>query len=291
MDLPAEIRLQIYQWLLLLHPLHHAQLAPWYPTPIYSAYHVGLVQPSASKTDDSVPRELAVGKTRKRKLQPADRPISGLPTALLLCSKQIYQEARHIPFIENEFVFVNWFSSGLWGARAFVRPLADWQKSSTRHVRIELLARDFTGPGLTEWVNLCQAWSKGLRSMRLKILIGGGLIEPAVPFSQLNNSLESQAMNIFCDPEPRPAWIKEGLELLRSLEALEVDLAALDWDCDRKLEWCAALERMLNSGKSRLRPIDVLCVSKLPSDTAPPKETCAQPEPLPIANESRPTLV
>jgi hypothetical protein len=263
LDLPLEIRLQIYHWLLLLGPLKHAQLAPWYPTPTYSAYYVGLVQPSRSDSDDEA--ESSISTPPAPKLLCPDRPVCGLPTALLRASKQIYEEARDIPFSENEFVFVNWFSSGLWAARAFTRPLAQWQKDATRYIRIELLARDFTGAGLQEWVALCEAWSVNLRGLRIKILIGGGIIEPAVSFAELNGTPESDAVNIFCDPEPRPAWIREGLDKLRSISTIEVELASLDWDGDKKIQWCAALERMLDADADRQQKVKVLCVSKLPT--------------------------
>ncbi|KAH6692340.1 hypothetical protein F5X68DRAFT_57793 [Plectosphaerella plurivora] len=273
LDLPLEIRLQIYNWLLLLGPLKHAQLAPWYPTPTYSAYYVGFVKPSrpASDCDDEAQKIKPASEQPAPKLLCPDRPICGLPTALLQSSRQIYEEARLLPFEQNEFVFVNWFSSGLWAARAFTRPLSQWQKDATRYIRIELLARDFTGAGLQEWVTLCEAWSANLRGLRLKILIGGGIIEPAVTFAELNGTPEHDAMNLYCDPEPRPAWIREGLEKLRSITNIEVELASLDWDCDKKIEWCAALEKMLDEDLGRQQKVKVSCVAKLPTaalDTA-----------------------
>lgn len=265
LNLPLEIRLQIYHWLLLLHPLKHAKLAPWYPTPTYSAYYVGLVKPYSPPGEEE--KEKTPESARdvyKPKLLCPDRPICGLPTALLRANRQIYGEAREIPFVENEFVFVNWFSSGLWAARAFTRPLAQWQKDATRYVRVELLARDFTGAGLKEWVALCEAWAPSLRGLRLKILIGGGIVEPAVSFAELKDTAEGEAMNLFCDPEPRPAWIREGLEKLQSVETIEVELASLDWDANKKLQWCASLESMLAADeRCREKKVRVACVAKL----------------------------
>ncbi|KAM0288008.1 hypothetical protein ACHAQH_000076 [Verticillium albo-atrum] len=261
MDLPLEIRLQIYQWTCLMHPLRYAQLAPWYPTPSYSAYPHELVRSEAKKEED-VPDKTDVN--GERLLSP-HRLICSMPTAFLRCSKQTYAEAHLVPFHENEFVFVNWFSSGLWAARAFTRPLQPWQRAAMRHVRLEVLGRDFSGAGLKEWTALCDFWAEGLRGLRLKILIGGGPVEPSVAFAQLNGNAESQAMTIFCDPKPRPAWIEEGLRRLRGLRALEVELASLDWDNDRKLAWCASLGRMLNAEREKtgLWPVSVACVRRL----------------------------
>ncbi|KAM0335296.1 hypothetical protein ACHAQA_000341 [Verticillium albo-atrum] len=261
MDLPLEVRLQIYQWASLMHPLRYAQLAPWYPTPSYAAYPHELIRSTADKEKDVEPETRNGG----RRLLSSHRLICSLPSALLRSSKQTYNEARLIPFHENEFVFVNWFSSGLWAARAFTRPLQTWQSDAMRYVRLEVLGRDFSGAGLKEWMTLCDLWAEGLRGLRLKILIGTGPVDPCVAFSELNGSAESQAMDIFCDPEPRPAWIEEGLRRLRGLRSLEVELASLDWDNDQKLAWCASLKRMLNAEReaSGLGHVTVACVRKL----------------------------
>ncbi|EEY17610.1 conserved hypothetical protein [Verticillium alfalfae VaMs.102] len=191
---------------------------------------------------------------------------------LLRCSRQIYAETHLVPFQENEFVFVNWFSSGLWAARAFARPLQPWQRGAMRQVRLEVLGRDFSGAGLREWTALCDGWADGLRGLRLKILVGGGPVEPAVVSTRRNDeSAELQIADVFRDPEPRPAWIEEGLRRLRGLRALEVELSTLDWDNDRKRAWCASLGRMLNAEREKtgLGPVSVACVRRLSAPREP----------------------
>ncbi|KAK1480446.1 hypothetical protein CTAM01_14388 [Colletotrichum tamarilloi] len=265
LGLPLEVRLQIYGWVHVAHPVEHAQLAPWYPNPIHSAYFLRPVNPPGVETEDcAVPGKIvkAIGqpageeddsdrdqKSEEPSLLSPNRPISGIPSALLETNRQIYNECRSYPFHTNEFVFVNWFSSGLWAARAFTRGLRPWQRDEMRWARLEMLGRDFTGPALKEWIELCEHWSFGLRGLRLKVLIGGGIFEPTAPFSALKNNAEAQAMGLGSKttrPDPRPEWIEEGLRKLRALRRLEVELSVLDWGDGEKLEWCAELGKMLN---------------------------------------------
>ncbi|KAK2733258.1 hypothetical protein CKAH01_08392 [Colletotrichum kahawae] len=287
LNLPYEIRLQIYGWVHAMHPIQHAQLAPWYPTPTYSSYFLKLVRPDAAEDpgvkrpvandDDSDPqkresrRAAADDDDEKAMLSPY-RPLCGLPSALLRACRQIYEETRTLPFRSNEFVFVNWFSSGLWAARAFTRGLQGWQRDEMRYTRLEMLGRDFTGPALKEWVELCGCWAGGLRGLRLKILIGGGIFEPTASFASLNNNAEAQAMDISKFPEPRPEWIEEGLRRMGKLRELEVELCVLDWDDGQKIAWCESLETILNEGREG-GAVRVRCVERLMEDRIFDKES------------------
>lgn len=297
LNLPYEIRLQIYGWVHAMHPIQHAQLAPWYPTPTYSSYFLKLVRPDAAE-DPGVKRPTAAAdgandvdddprKKEARKAATADeedkamlsphRPLCGLPSALLRTCRQIYEETRTLPFRSNEFVFVNWFSSGLWAARAFTRGLQRWQRDEMRYTRLEMLGRDFTGPALKEWVELCGCWAGGLRGLRLKILIGGGIFEPTASFASLNNNAEAQAMDISKFPEPRPEWIEEGLRRMGKLRELEVELCVLDWDDGQKIAWCESLETILNEGREGSE-VRVRCVERLMEDRGPRREIVSEGE-------------
>ncbi|KAI8272732.1 hypothetical protein K4K60_011959 [Colletotrichum sp. SAR11_57] len=297
LNLPYEIRLQIYGWVHAMHPIQHAQLAPWYPTPTYSSYFLKLVRPDAAE-DPGVKRPTAAAdgandvdddprKKEARKAATADeedkamlsphRPLCGLPSALLRTCRQIYEETRTLPFRNNEFVFVNWFSSGLWAARAFTRGLQRWQRDEMRYTRLEMLGRDFTGPALKEWVELCGCWAGGLRGLRLKILIGGGIFEPTASFASLNNNAEAQAMDISKFPEPRPEWIEEGLRRMGRLRELEVELCVLDWDDGQKIAWCESLETILNEGREG-GEVRVRCVERLMEDRGPKREIVGEGE-------------
>lgn len=292
LDLPFEIRLQIYGWVHAMHPIQHAQLAPWYPTPTYSAYYLkpveaekGSRREGKSNRHKDHERQETLTTTNagasateddEEPLLSPHRPLCGLPSALLRTSRQVYRECRTIPFQTNEFVFVNWFSSGLWAARAFTRGLGAWQRGDMRFTRLEMLGRDFTGPALREWVELCACWAGGMRGLRLKILIGGGIFEPTATFAALNNNAEAQAIDIWRFPEQSPEWIEEGLRKMGRLRRLEVELSVLDWDDGQKIEWCASLERILNEGREKARCVRVRCVERLMEDRGPRREVVGE---------------
>jgi hypothetical protein len=260
MNLPAEIRLQIYGWLHRMHPVQHAQLAPWYPTPIYSAYFLRAVMPTLDTFDAATDAEVtsagltklieseAEGKTQGPRLLSPHRPLACIPSAFMRAGRKVYDECRTIPFLENEFVFVNWFSSGIWAARAFTKGLKPWQREVMRYARLEMLARDFTGAGLKEWKDLCTFWSPGLRGLRLKVLVGGSVFGPVTDDTQTTGSApEREAMSV-ADGTPKP-WIEEGLKKIAALRSLEVELVVSDWTNEQKLEWSSALEGILNEGR------------------------------------------
>ncbi|GKT41726.1 uncharacterized protein ColSpa_01907 [Colletotrichum spaethianum] len=286
LSLPLEIRLQIYGWVHAMHPVQHAQLAPWYPTPRQSVYFLRLVKPEVIAEDLAV-KEISskvksgedgkAGPKQEELLLSPYRPLSGIPAALMCTNKQIYNECRALPLQVNEFVFVNWFSSGLWAARAFMRGLEPWQRDMMRFTRLEMLGRDFTGPALKEWIELCGHWGSGLRGLRLKILIGGGIFEPTATFAALNNNAEAQAMGLNSKtvrPEPRPEWIEGGLKRMKALRRLEIELSVLDWGADEKIAWCAELERMLNDGRweEGQAMVVVSCVERLMQDSGPKRQ-------------------
>ncbi|KAK1597439.1 uncharacterized protein LY79DRAFT_507951 [Colletotrichum navitas] len=198
-------------------------------------------------------------------------------------SKQVYNECRTLPLHANEFVFFNWFSSGMWAARSFTRGLRPWQRDEMRFVRLEMLGRDFTGPTLKEWVELCGHWAPGVQGLRLKILIGGGLFEPTATFAALNGNAEARALGLAAGTaphsEPVPEWIEEGLKRMRALTRLEVELTVLDWGNDEKIAWCAELERVLNDKRREAgqENVTVRCVERFMEERGPKRQVSDEP--------------
>ncbi|KAI1479135.1 hypothetical protein F4774DRAFT_135744 [Daldinia eschscholtzii] len=275
MELPLEIRLQIYHWVHLMTPIRLTQFAPWYPNPVYRAYHVKALTMD-TETDSSPPSfGTHEGIAGKQKSTTADRPqlLSPyrpnccMPTSMLIANRQIYYESRHLPFLENEFVFVNWFTSGLWAARSFIKGLQPWQLAM-RYARLELLSRDLIGQSLGDWRELCEAWAPGLKGLRLKILSGGGggasatggmawvvagQPQKGAPTVRIRDSDGSVA-----------EWIENGLKLLKRLRFLEVELSVADWDARTKLDWCRSLEETMNESKADTeRHVRVCCVERI----------------------------
>ncbi|CAI4219341.1 unnamed protein product [Parascedosporium putredinis] len=138
LDLPLEIRLQIYSWVHLLHPFQYRELAPGYPAPAVQPYRTAHLPP---------------------------RPFAYMPTALLLASRQIYHEARGIPYAANEFSFCPIFCSGLAAAAALVGRAAPWQRRSLRYLTLRMGLADALRMLRREWCALT-AGLEGARGLR-----------------------------------------------------------------------------------------------------------------------------
>ncbi|KAL5619449.1 hypothetical protein FOVSG1_001671 [Fusarium oxysporum f. sp. vasinfectum] len=250
LSLPLEIRLHIYHWLHLMCPVRHAQLAPWYPTPVHCQYILQTVDTGTSSKEDKANRD----EQKDLGLLSPYRPLSGLPTSLLRTNRQIYSEARLLPFTQNEFVFVNWFASGLWAARAFTRALAPWQRGSLRYVRLEVLARDVVvgGAGREEWRALCTEWASGVRGLRMKMVLGASTSVVTGP--AFGGGVGRRA-------EAARRWVGEGLALMEQLERVEMEVVAREMSDLDKLEWCETLQAELR--EAGLGRIVVVCTEKV----------------------------
>ncbi|KAF5598484.1 hypothetical protein FPCIR_3047 [Fusarium pseudocircinatum] len=250
LSLPLEIRLNIYHWLHLMCPVRHAQLAPWYPTPVHCQYILHRVDADTATKEDKTNRD----EQKDLGLLSPFRPLSGLPTSLLRTNRQIYSEARLLPFTQNEFVFVNWFASGLWAARAFTRALAPWQRGSLRYVRLEVLARDVVvgGAGREEWRALCTEWASGVRGLRMKMVLGASTSVVTGP--EFGGGVGRRA-------EAARRWVGEGLALMERLERVEMEVVARDLSDVDKLEWCETLQTELRD--AGLGRTVVVCTEKV----------------------------
>ncbi|KAK7423959.1 hypothetical protein QQX98_000831 [Neonectria punicea] len=263
MDLPSEIRLHIYSWLHLMCPVRHAQLAPWYPTPVHCQYILRRLDEA-----EPAPEPAAKLPSPPPGLLSPFRPLSGLPTGLLQCSSQIYHEARSLPFVRNEFVFVNWFASGLWAARAFTRALVPWQRADLRFVRLEILARDLVGDngggdgaGHEEWLALCDDWAPGLRGLRMKMVLGG-TSTAVVAGSELEKDAGAGAGGEVLRTEARRRVVA-GLCRMGRLERVEMELVTREMKNGDRARWCEELEEELRAAGGGLAGVSVVCTEKL----------------------------
>ncbi|KAI1454835.1 hypothetical protein F4805DRAFT_460342 [Annulohypoxylon moriforme] len=263
MDLPPEIRQQIYHWIHLMNPIKLTQYAPWYPMPVQRGYFVKAVRALPSddntlETLDEIPRSLA---TRTAPLLSPWRPYACIPTSILRVSKQIYYESRELPFRNNEFAFVNWYVSGMRAAYSFIKGLQPWQRQKMHYARLELLSRDLAGLYVDEWRELCGAWSEGLMGLRLKILSSGvGARGWVVACSPERGAPTAEVRD---EEGKTEEWIKNGLKQLKQLRFLEVEISAADWDDNAKLDWCRSLEEALNESKTEAdQHVRVCCVER-----------------------------
>ncbi|PNY29410.1 Uncharacterized protein TCAP_00677 [Tolypocladium capitatum] len=255
MSLPPEMRLQIYHWVHLTNPIRQKAPSPGYPVPEIKRCVQRPVPDADDACDGTCDRicrhEHDARADAPRTQSPPtllcpNRPLCGLPSNLLRTSRQICREARLIPFETNEFVFVTWFASGLWAARAVVAGVfAPWQRQAMRYARIEVTERDMQDEAsLRAWRALSEAWA-GLRGLRVKIAAPGAGSD-AGPGGGLGDAAE--------------AWVSRGeLAQMGALERLEVELDVPGWDNGRKLSWCAGLARCLRRRGSRSR---VVCTER-----------------------------
>ncbi len=177
-----------------------------------------------------------------------------LAVDLLLVNRQIYREARLVPFQHNVFDFAQWNGTGLLYCDLFLRRLRPWQRRGVRTIILDVLAISITSPGHTQrWLDLCnelgcpeqgtscEADSAGLTTLRLKIsgcIMGGG-----------RHTFDINSH-----------WVEDGLLELTSLRLLEitVDTEGVDEgllpkfiaDLRRKLCKAEIVLKKMHRGKS-----------------------------------------
>ncbi|KAL6891953.1 hypothetical protein GGI43DRAFT_425238 [Trichoderma evansii] len=191
----------------------------------------------------------------------SERPLAGMPTGLLCACRQIYFEARTIPFENNEFVFLNWFSSGLNAASAVTKSQRSWQRLSMRYVRMEVMAEDLARVGaLKKWADLCggsderlASWTHGLRGLRLKIV-------GQVGRKHTENAQEAEDKYVDGLEEEGGArrWVEGGkVAEMRNLERLEIEIIKNAWGTEEKMKWCAEVEKALRESGSRAEVVSM----------------------------------
>jgi hypothetical protein len=264
LSLPVEVRLSIYEYIHAANVVMFPDLAPGYPAPALWEYHVRAVRVDGGEKETSSQDD---DKSHDGKMISPYRPYGKMPTALLLANSTVYLEARVIPFHEGEFVFLDWWSSGLWFASAVMGRMARWQLEEMRYVRIQVrwLGDLERGSSLWRWIEQCRRWKDGLRGMRLTIL------SPWLPLIEwwagrgqnTTTPVDTQSGNQE-NAVDEWMWAKQGLGLLRGLRRLEVDLHAHSATAMMKLEWCRELQRVVRDEAGM--DMEVVCVEEMPME-------------------------
>ena len=93
--------------------------------------------------------------------QPADNPIlvGTVDTDLLLTCRQIYEEARTIPFAINRFYFYEWYDSSTYNVKRFLSALQPWQRACLKRLEFTVVEEE-----LAEW--RCQTLEDVLRLLQ-----------------------------------------------------------------------------------------------------------------------------
>ncbi|KAG0645622.1 hypothetical protein D0Z07_8589 [Hyphodiscus hymeniophilus] len=264
LTVPLEIRLHIYHYVLLSHPIRHAHLAPVGDTSKKEDLRASVLKPQG----------LSFPSPAHHNSQP--HCIQGkIPTALLISCNQIYNESRYLPFTTSHFSFVKWFHSGAYAARQFSRSLRPWQSGAMRYVSVEVLGRDLWVQGMEilgggiggggtgaygekdgkgEWRELCRLW-EGVRGLRLCIKgsvtlngkktagngEGGKDENPGEAELDQERNFEKRGLL-----NAQTGWVMDGLLKMKSLRWIELEIEDKDIDRHVKLAFCAELESLLN---------------------------------------------
>lgn len=276
LDLPYEIRLRIYHLIHSSSPILHQQLAPWSCISSCRTYTVQAMS-IVDDGDASVPSHEATAPSppKNQQLFPdgllsPHRPLCRMPTSFTQTCRQIHAEARVIPFHENEFVFLNWFTLGLSSALAFVQGRQQWQRDEMRFMRLEVFAQDLVSDSarLADWVQLCGHLS-GIWGLRLIIFVGGATSYHTLGRTEANSTstelapteergIDDMQKLIY----ERAEWISKGLARLRELRQLEVELVDVKWSARKKTEWCARLRELLEATKGET-DVKIISVEKV----------------------------
>jgi hypothetical protein len=282
LTIPLELRLQIYSYVLIGHPIHHAHLAPLDPPTTFqgmntSEFHTTRLAPSPNPQETAVRTlitHLSSSSAESHKLAalyPISQPrmfsrhqrIQGkIPTALLVSCKQVYEESKMTPWEQNTFTFINWFWSGVYASRQFSRSLRPWQSDAMRSVGVEVLGRDLRVDGMKrlgggigvsemgEWWELCGLW-KGVWGLRLGVK--GAVCEKRREEVDGSVDRNGQLRTVGEQPQPdngildvKAEWIQTGLLQMKELRWIEIEIEDEDVSRETKIAFCGQLEGAFN---------------------------------------------
>jgi hypothetical protein len=283
LTIPLELRLQIYSYILIGHPIHHAHLAPLDPPTTFQGmnseeFHTTRLAPSSQTPQETEVRTLithlsssSAESQKLNALYPISQPrlvfghqrIQGkMPTALLVSCKQVYEESKMTPWEQNTFTFINWFWSGVYASRQFSRSLRPWQSDAMRFVGVEVLGRDLKVDGMKrfgggigvsemgEWWELCGLW-KGVWGLRLAVK--GAVCEKRRV--EVDGSVGWNGESGAADDQPHPdngildvkaEWIQRGLLAMKELRWIEIEIEDEDVSRETKIAFCGELGGAFN---------------------------------------------
>ncbi|KAE9367231.1 hypothetical protein N431DRAFT_350719 [Stipitochalara longipes BDJ] len=318
LTIPLELRLQIYTHVLHSHPIHHAHLAPLDPSPFAglntSEFHSTQLAPTlnsersrASEIRTLITHLAPTAQTAQdlAALYPLSKPTSltsssrervqgKIPTALLLSCRQVFEEAKMVPWESNTFAFINWFWSGVYASRQFTRSLRPWQSDGIRYVGVEVLARDLRVDGMArigggiggasvrgremgEWWELCGLW-RGVWGLRLGVkgAVGEKKIEDGKAgwngeLGPLKDEQERGVLDVSAE------WVADGLLKMKSLRWVEIEIEDEDVSQEAKIAFCGELEAAFNTihpaeqreSKEEKRKVNIILISRLPAPEEP----------------------
>jgi hypothetical protein len=270
--LPLEIRLKIYSHLISTHSAMHPHLAPT-REPISSRPLPALSPPGRSNplissysqcTSDTTTLITTIITPDNNRLPYSEygEYVGYIPSALLRSCRQIYHEARALPFQTCEFTFINYFHSGMFSARSFLCSLAPWQREAIRWAGIEVLGRDFIGLGVGaglrgtervkgEWRDITDGL-KGVWGLRLGVRgrVGGPIVGMQAISDTDKMSMEAteDVGDVVATPgvlDIEAEWVQK-LCTLKQLRWLEIEIGDDNCPRDDKVQFCTDLGQLLH---------------------------------------------
>lgn len=164
----------------------------------------------------------------KSETREAIRPTPGyICPSLLLASKNIYNEARLIPFTTNTFAFTSKNSSSLTTARSFLEQLAPWQCDALRNVELTVCDRDLI-TSVKEWTEVLNLLRVGCR--RLFLLLEGD-IERALEGVGIKTFATYGGVEWEGRAERWERWV-EKLSVMENLEKVEILIKGKAWNAE-----------------------------------------------------------
>ena len=263
LDLPTEIRLKIYKYVLESNPFFISQdrlpkikssrvqticactCTPFRPRIMTETrldnHPIKIMQRDSSSTSPMfTPR----------------RPQGYFPIGLLGACHQIYAEVRTLPFSMNDWAFgsTNVEDSGLIAASFFTRTLVPWQRDAMRWARLNVSSNDFDYPDrLRRWEELCGFWGAGLRGLRLHV--SDDLL------------IRMHRGSVWREPWAGDGdqwrWVDGGLQRLRGLKTVEVEWVGRMLRTVTKKErltWCERVSERLNEGRDECEKTAVVAI-------------------------------
>lgn len=142
-----------------------------------------------------------------------------------------------MPFHNNEFVYRNWFSSGVVKASIIIgEVLQPWQRNAMRSARVETMPSDLHNEsGLRAWRELSKSWANGLRELAIVIQVCKEQTSRIGTTTKLDDLLG----------EPSGWALHGNWATMRAMERLEIELDTPACPKSDKLAWCAQLQTLL----------------------------------------------
>jgi hypothetical protein len=264
LHLPCEIRQQIYRDVLELNPRVEREL-PGYPARHIPRYVTAPITPPTQS-------QIITCKAASYRSLPSYRPLGYIPHNLLRTCKQVYYEARLLPFQTNEFVFTQWMTSATCYCEAVLRPMQPWQRDAIRHVRFamgleELSDRSSVNVYACQLERVC-ALLPAVRTMRMDLSCR---VSPTEWFEKD----DKDGVTMRDDWSGGRRWIDEGLRKMGALRVLEIECSFVVWmtpsrlSLDEKkgveeelaLGWCGKVDEILNEGRPEEMKTRVVAVA------------------------------